>query len=268
MISIKSKDEIERIRECGIISANLFKYLIDYIKPGITTKELDKISEDFIRKNNAIPSFKGYSGFPSSICASVNEEVIHGIPCNRKLKEGDIVGIDVGILKNGLISDSAYTFPVGSISKELQLLLQRTEKALYNAISNVYNNTEINNIGGSVEDYIKQFNYGIVRDYCGHGVGYKNHEDPEIPNYRYPRGKRKLKTNTIIAIEPMINLGSPGTFVLDDGWTVVTIDGMFSAHFEHTVAVTDNGFDILTIDPDELNSIKKNFFNGSVSVKK
>ncbi len=255
MINIKSKDEIERIRESGIISANLFKYLEAYIQPGITTRELDKISEDFILKNNATPSFKGYKGFPYSICTSVNEEIIHGIPSKQKLNEGDIIGVDVGIKKNGFISDSAYTYKIGKINREVNLLLERTEIALYKAISVIENNIEINKISGTIEDYINQFNYGIVREYCGHGVGYENHEDPEVPNYRFPKGNRKLKLGTVIAIEPMINLGSSECFVLDDGWTVVTIDGKYSAHFEHTIAITENGFDILTILPEELKEI-------------
>lgn len=260
MIKLKSRDEIERIRECGIISAGLFKYLQQYIHPGITTQEIDRIAETYIRAQGATPSFKGYSGFPSSVCASVNEEVIHGLPCSRVLKEGDIIGIDVGVRKNGMISDSAMTFPVGDISNELKLLLERTERALYKGIAQVKMGCSTNDIGGAIHDYAQQFNYGIVRDYCGHGVGYKNHEEPEVPNYRVKKGGKKLKSNTVLAIEPMINLGDDEVFVLEDGWTVVTIDGKYSAHFEHTVAVTDNGFDILTIDPDDLDEIKKKFF--------
>lgn len=259
MVYIKTKDEIEKIRECGIIASNLFKHLTQYIKAGISTKELDKIAESFIRKNGAKPSFKGYKGFPSSICTSVNEEIIHGLPSNYKLKEGDIIGVDVGVQKNGLISDSAHTFPVGKISDETKLLLERTEQSLYKAIAAVKANTEINKIGGAVEDHANSFGYGIVREYCGHGVGYKNHEDPEIPNYRFPKGNRKIKAGTVIAIEPMINLGSGECFVLDDGWTVVTIDGFYSAHFEHTVAVTVDGYDILTILPEDLEKIKNKF---------
>jgi len=259
MIHIKSKDEIEKIRECGIISASLFKHLAKYIAAGITTKELDKISEGFIVKSGATPSFKGYKGYPSSICASVNEEIIHGIPSNQKLKDGDVVGVDVGVKKSGLISDSAYTFKVGSVSNDVELLLQHTEESLFKAISQVKENAEINKVSGAVEDYINQFGYGIVREYCGHGVGYHNHEDPEVPNYRFKEGKRSLKKGMVIAIEPMINLGSSECFVLDDGWTVVTIDGAYSAHFEHTVAVTENGFDILTILPEEFEALKKKF---------
>ncbi len=259
MIHIKSKDEIERIREAGIISSNLFKYLKDFMKPGITTKELDKISDNFICKNGATASFKDYNGFPASICTSVNEEIIHGIPSNQKLKNGDVVGVDVGVKKNGFISDSAYTFKIGKIDKDVQLLVERTENSLYKAISVIKNNIEINKISGAVEDYTTQFGYGIVREYCGHGVGYENHEDPEIPNYRFSKGSRKLKSGTVIAIEPMINLGSGECFALDDGWTVVTIDGKYSAHFEHTVAITENGFDILTIHPDDFNEIKNKF---------
>ncbi|MCG8571407.1 MAG: type I methionyl aminopeptidase [Spirochaetes bacterium] len=251
MIRLKTRDEINKIKECGKISAKLFKHLEQYIRPGITTRELDTIAETFIKSNQAIPSFKGYNGYPASICTSVNEEIIHGIPCNRVLAEGDIIGIDVGILKDGMISDSAKTFAVGKISENIQLLLERTEKALYKGIARVKDGCSINEISGAIYDYISPFQYGIVREYCGHGVGFANHEEPEIPNYRFKNGKRKLKTGTVIAIEPMINLGEDSLFILEDGWTVVTIDGQFSAHFEHTVVVTDDGYEILTIDPDE-----------------
>jgi methionyl aminopeptidase len=259
MVYIKTKDEIEKIRECGIISSMLFNHLEIYMQPGITTKELDRISENFIRKNGAVPSFKGYMDFPASICASVNEEVIHGIPCNRKLREGDVVGIDVGVQKNGMISDSARSYAVGSLKKEHRELMDNTEAALYKGIKNVKNGNEINSVSGAIEDYVNKLNYGIIREYCGHGVGYKNHEEPEVPNYRFDKGKRKLKTGMVIAIEPMITLGDGGQFILDDGWTVVTIDGQFSAHFEHTVAVTDDGYDILTINPDDFGKIKEKF---------
>ena len=259
MIYIKTKDEIEKIRECGIISSMLFKHLEVYMQPGMTTKELDRISENFIRKNKATPSFKGYMDFPASICASVNEEVIHGIPCNRKLKEGDVVGIDVGIKKNGMISDSARSYAVGNVNKDHAELMKHTEISLYRGIAKVKNGHEINQVSGAIEDYVTKLGYGIIREYCGHGVGYKNHEEPEVPNYRFEKGKRKLKTGMVIAIEPMITIGDGSQFILDDGWTVVTIDGKYSAHFEHTVAVTDEGFDILTIEPDDLAALKEKF---------
>ncbi len=264
MIHLKSKDEIERIRECGICSAELFKYLENYMKEGITTKELYRISEDFIIKKGFKPSFKGYMGYPSSICASVNEEIIHGLPCSRKLKSGDIVGIDVGIQKKGYISDSARTYAIGNISPNHKKLLKRTESFLYLAIMKIKAMVEINDISGTIEDLTRKYKDGVVYDYCGHGVGYKNHEEPEIPNYRFPGGKRKLKPGTVIAIEPMINMGEDGQFVLDDGWTVVTVDGEYSAHFENTVAVTENGYDILTINPDDLKSILQKYSNGVV----
>jgi len=259
MVYIKTDEEIEKIRECGIISARLFKYLKKYVEPGITTKELDRLSYDFIIKNGATPSFKGYDDFPCSICASVNEEVIHGIPSSRKLKNGDIIGVDVGVKKNNLISDSAYTFTVGKVSEEVANLLTRTEKALYIGISNVKEGNEINKICGSIEDYVLSFGYGIIRDYCGHGVGYYNHEAPEVPNYRYKQGKAKLKKGMVIAIEPMIALGSGAQHVLDDGWTVATIDRKYSAHFEHTIAVTRDGYSILTIEPEDVDYIKQKF---------
>lgn len=261
MIFLKTKDEIERIRECGIISAMLFEYLSDYIKEGITTKELDMISEDFILKKGFKPSFKGYMGFPASICTSVNEEIIHGIPCSKKLKSGDIIGIDVGIEKNGYISDSSRTFIIGDAKPEHVRLVERTEEILYRATFKIKPYVEINEISGTIEDYARKYNYGFVYDYCGHGVGYKNHEDPEIPNYRFTNGKKKLKPGTVIAIEPMITLGEDGQFLLDDGWTVVTVDGSYSAHFENTVAVTEYGFDILTIFPEDLSKYLEKYLN-------
>lgn len=259
MIRLKTKEQIEQIRQNGIIASKLFKYLKTVIYPGITTMEIDKIAEVFIRDHKAIPSFKGYEGFPCSVCASVNEEIIHGIPCKRVLKEGDIIGIDVGVLKGGMISDSARTFAVGEIKPELQKLMDVTETALYKAISKVRPGGTLNDIGGTVEDYASQFRMGVVRGYCGHGVGFENHEDPEVPNYRFRQGKKKLMPGMVIAIEPMINLGDKDYFVLEDGWTVVTVDGSYSAHFENTVAVTENGYDILTVEPEDLPEIKAKF---------
>lgn len=258
-MKIKNKEQIEQIRKCGIISSKLFKHLSEIIHPGLTTHEINNIADTFIRDHGATPSFKGYMDFPSSICASVNEEVIHGLPHKRVLQEGDVVGIDVGVEINGMISDSAKTFPVGVISEEVQKLLEVTEEALYRGIAQVKSRAIINDIGGAIEDFVRPKGYGIVKGYCGHGVGFANHEEPEIPNYRYRQGKRKLISGLVIAIEPMINLGDEGTFTLDDGWTVVTIDGKYSAHFEHTVAVTEKGFDILTIDPADMPIIKQKY---------
>lgn len=259
MIRLKTKNQIEKIRECGIISAKLFKYLETVIHPGITTLEVNRLADKFIRDHNAVPSFKGYQGFPYSICASVNEEIIHGLPCKRVLKEGDIIGVDVGVEMNGLISDSARTFRVGKVSKDIEKLLEVTETALYRAISKIKPGGIINDIGGTVHDFVTPYGYGIVQEYCGHGVGFANHEDPEVPNYRYKGGKRKLVPGMVLAIEPMVNMGESEFFVLEDGWTVVTIDGLYSAHFENTVAVTETGYEILTIEPEDFEGIKKKY---------
>ncbi len=261
MINIKTRDEIEKIKICGAISSAFFKYIEQFVKPGMTTKELDTLAETFLYDHGARPSFKGYSGYPSSICASVNEEVIHGIPCRRVLKNGDIIGIDIGVQKNGLISDSAKTFKVGEVSKEVEQLMKRTEISLYKGIAQVASGRFVNDIGTAIENYIKQFNYGIVRDYCGHGVGYSNHEEPEVLNYKSKNSKKILKTGMVIAIEPMINLGKREVSVCDDGWTVITTDSKYSAHYEHTVAVTDNGYEILTISPEEHLEVKKHLIS-------
>ena len=249
MITIKTKDEIEKIRAAGAISAELFDYIKQYVQEGITTLELDKIAEDFIIKHGAKPSFKNYEGFPGSICASLNEEIIHGIPSKRKLKNGDIFTIDVGVQLHGFISDSARTYPVGKISDAHKKLMERTEAMLYKAIMQVAPNKQINDVGGVIEDMARKYGYGIVYDYCGHGVGYKNHEDPQISNFRCKDGRKKLRAGMVIAIEPMINMGKDGDITLDDGWTVVTPDYKYACHFENTVAVTEDGFDILTIHP-------------------
>lgn len=224
----------------------MYKHIEPYIQPGITTEELDKIAESFILKNNAVPVQKGYQGFPATLCVSINEEVIHGIPGKRRLKNGDLVSVDCTIGLNGLLTDSAKTFPVGKISKEHQLLLNRTEKALYKGIGVSKHNMRVNDIGKVIEEYITPFNYGIVEDYCGHGIGYKIHEDPIIPNYYSNKYRQRLKENMIFTIEPMINMGSHPVRVLDDEWTVVTSDNSYSCHFEHTIILTSDGCEILT----------------------
>lgn len=247
MIYIKSNDEIRVMRECGTLLAEMYNYLEPYVQPGITELELDKLAEDFILKNGAIPEQKGYHGFPATLCISNNEQVIHGIPSRKVLKEGDIVGLDCTISIKGLMTDSARTYAVGKIDKKKQLLMERTEKSLYLGIEAIKAGGRVNDIGRAVEKYINQFGYGIVRDYCGHGVGYEIHEEPTVLNYYSTRYRNRLKENMVLTVEPMINMGTYSVDVLEDGWTVITADNMPSCHFEHTVAVTAEGYEILTV---------------------
>lgn len=247
MIFIKSDEEIKVLRECGTLIAEMYDYLAPYVQPGISELELDKLAEDFIKKNGAIPVQKGYKGFPSTLCVSVNEQVIHGIPSKRTLQEGDLASLDCTISLKGLMTDSARTFPVGKIEKKHKLLMERTEKSLYLGIDAVHGGVRVNEIGKAVEDYIKPFGYGIVRDYCGHGVGYELHEEPTVLNYYSTRYRQRLKENMVITVEPMINLGSDYVKVLGDQWTVETEDKKVSCHFEHTIVVTKTGCEILTL---------------------
>ena len=246
MIYIKSDDEIKVMRECGSILDSMYKYIEPYVQPGISELELDALAEVYLRKHNTIPEQKGYEGFPSTLCVSTNEQVIHGIPSKRKLQNGDIVGLDCTISLKGLMTDSARTFAVGTISDDKKMLMERTEKSLYVGIGSVKSGIRVNDIGRSIENYLKPFGYGIVRDFCGHGVGYKIHEEPTILNYYSSRYRQKLKENMVITIEPMINLGMDAVNVLDDGWTVETVDMKASCHFEHTIVVTKEGCEILT----------------------
>ena len=244
MISIKS--EIELMRKAGKIVGDTHNYLQKYIKPGITTKELDKLANDFIIKNGASPSFKGYDGYPGSICTSINDEVVHGIPSNRKLKEGDIISIDIGACYQGYHGDSAWTYPVGNISKELSDLLKHTEESLFAGLSAIKEGARIGDIGYNVSCVAKKYNLGVVKELVGHGVGTDVHEDPDVPNYGKPHTGPILRKGMVIAVEPMLNLGSADVAILDDDWTIVTMDGKPSAHFEHTVVVTSDGYQILT----------------------
>lgn len=246
MIYIKSDDEIKVMKECGTLLAEMYDYLTPYVQPGISELELDKLAEDFIIKNGAIPEQKGYKGFPSTLCVSINEQVIHGIPSKRKLKEGDLASLDCTISLKGLMTDSARTFTVGKVDKKLLSLMERTEKSLYLGIDAVQGGIRVNEIGRVIEGYLKPFGYGIVKDYCGHGVGYDIHEEPTVLNYYSTRYRQRLKENMVITVEPMINLGTDDVKVLDDGWTVVTTDRKPSCHFEHTIVVTKNGCEILT----------------------
>lgn len=246
MITIKSEQEIELMRKAGYLVSLTHKYLKPYIKPGITTIELDKLAEDFIRSNGGIPTCKGYHGFPASLCISVNDEVVHGIPRKRKLKNGDIVTIDMVIGYHGYQGDAAWTYAVGIIDDKKKYLMEHTEKALYEGIKMVKPGNRIGDISNAVETYATNHKLGIVRELVGHGIGSNMHEDPDVPNYGKPNTGPKLKEGMVICIEPMLNLGSAEVGILDDDWTIVTADGKPSAHYEHTVLVTKDGYEILT----------------------
>ena len=235
MIHKKSRDEIKRMRHAGHIVALVHQKMKEVIEPGISTKELDDIAYNIIKKERAIPTFLGYHGFPGSICASINEQVVHGIPNeNVKVKEGDIISIDVGATYGGMVGDGAWTYPVGKVEEDIQRLLKTTEEALFAGIAQMRDGNVLDDISGAIEDVAKREKMGIVRQYGGHGVGHQMHEDPFLFNYRV--GDRTLiKSGTVIAIEPMLNLGCDEVDVADDEWTVSTRDGKPSAHFEHTV---------------------------------
>ena len=246
MISIKSEREIELMRIAGTIVGDTHKYLKKYIKPGVTTAYLDKLAYDYIISRNATPSFKGYEGYPGSICTSINEEVVHGIPHNRKLKKGDIVSIDIGADYKGYHGDSAWSYAVGELDDDKKYLMEHTEKALWEGIKQVKSGARIGDIGYAVEKYANEHNLGIVRELCGHGVGNHLHEEPDVPNYGTKHTGPILKEGMVIAIEPMLNLGSDDIVVEDNDWTITTLDRKPSAHFEHTVLVTKDGYEILT----------------------
>ena len=240
MIHKKSRDEIKRMRHAGHIVALVHQKMREVIEPGISTKELDNIAHDIIRKERAIPTFLGYHGFPGCICASINEQVVHGIPNeNVKVKEGDIISIDVGATYAGMVGDGAWTYPIGKVSEECQRLLKTTEEALFAGIAQMKAGNVLDDVSGAVEAVALREKLGIVRQYGGHGVGHEMHEDPFLFNYKV--GDRTLlKSGYAIAIEPMLNLGGDEVVVADDEWTVSTSDNMPSAHFEHTVLVTDD----------------------------
>jgi methionyl aminopeptidase len=246
MIICKTERELEIMREAGRIVALTHQELQKYITPGITTKELDVIAEKFIRSCNAIPSFKGYNGFRGSICVSVNEELVHGIPGDRLLREGDIISIDIGAKYNGYHGDSAWTYPVGEISDETQRLLDVTEESLYKGLKEAKPGDRLSNISHAIQTYVEERNFSVVREYVGHGVGQDLHEDPQIPHYGPPNKGPRLKPGMVLAIEPMVNAGTRYVKTLADDWTVVTVDGKVCAHFEHTVAITETGYEILT----------------------
>lgn len=246
MISIKTDREIELMRVAGEIVGKTHKYLIPYIKPGITTKKLNDLADDYIVSLGATPSCKNYEGYPGSICISVNDEVVHGIPSKRILKEGDIVTLDICACYKGYHGDSAWTYPVGNISEEKKYLLKHTEEALYEGLKEIKPGARIGDIGYSVSECANKYNLGVVKELVGHGIGNQLHEEPDVPNFGKKNNGPVLKEGMVIAVEPMLNLGTADVYLLEDDWTVVTADQKPSAHFEHTVLITKDGYEILT----------------------
>jgi methionyl aminopeptidase len=242
----KSKKEIEKMRAAGRLVGQVLHELRHMAVPGVSTIEIDRAAEKMIRDAGALPTFKGYHGFPFSICASVNEQVVHGFPSEYKLQSGDIFSIDCGVTLEGFVGDTATTVPVGDVRQDWLELVRVTEECLERAIEQCWPGKRLGDIGWAVQEHAESHGYSVVRDYVGHGIGRKMHEDPQIPNYGKPGQGPKIKAGYVFAIEPMINLGTHSTKVLADGWTVVTLDGRPSAHVEHTIAITEEGPDVLT----------------------
>ena len=246
MIIRKSDRELDIMKKAGNVVAQTHELLAEKIEPGITTQEIDQLAEEFILKQGAKPAFKGYQGFPGTVCVAVNEQVVHGIPNSRQLKSGDIIGLDIGAIVEGYYGDAAQTVAVGQVSDEAQKLLSVTKESLFKGIEQVQVNNRLSDISNSIQKHAEHAGYSVVRNFVGHGIGSEMHEDPQIPNFG-PSGRGpRLKEGMVLAIEPMINVGGYQVDTLDDGWTVVTRDGELSAHFEHTVAVTKSGPRILT----------------------
>lgn len=246
MIICKAEFELAIMREAGRIVAETHRLMKQAVQPGITTAELDRIAERYIRSQGATPSFKGYNGFPASICTSVNDELVHGIPGQRILNEGDIISIDIGAQYEGYHGDSAWTYPVGSISDEAQKLLDVTEQSLYAGMAEAKPDVRLFTISHAIQKKIEEKNLSIVREYVGHGIGASLHEEPQIPNYGIPDRGPRLKPGMVLAVEPMVVAGERYVKTLEDNWTVVTVDGTLCAHFEHTIAITADGYETLT----------------------
>lgn len=246
MIVCKSASELARMRTANALVADVLGALKAMVLTGVTTLDLDAVAESLVRDGGAEPAFKGYRGYPATLCASVNDEVVHGIPSKRPLKAGDIVSLDVGVLLDGFYGDSALTVPVGEISVVAAKLLSVTEQSLERAISAVRVGARVSDLGYAVQHYVEANGYSVVREFVGHGIGTKLHEEPQIPNYGQPGQGPRLAEGMVLAIEPMVNVGSATVKILKDGWTAVTSDGNLSAHFEHTVAVTAEGAEVLT----------------------
>lgn len=247
MIILKTKREIEIMRKAGRLVAQAHELVRNNVKPGVTTKELDRLVEEFLKSQNAIPTFKGYNGFPFSICASVNEEVVHGFPSERKLVEGDIISVDIGATFEGYVGDSAKTFFVGEVDDEKRRLVEATRQSFYEGIKFAKTNYRLSDISHAIQSYAESKGFSVVRDFVGHGVGKKMHESPQIPNFGKPGKGPRLQEGMVLAIEPMINAGVYNVKILDNDWTVVTTDGKPSAHYEHTVAITDGEPMLLTV---------------------
>jgi len=247
VITRRNEKEIELLKQAGKIVAMTHEYLKPFIKKGISTKKLDEMAEKFIRDQGAIPSFKGYGGFPGSICTSINDVLVHGIPSDTQiLKEGDIISVDIGANYKGYHGDSAWTYAVGEVSEEAKELMKVTEESLYRGLEQVKPGNRISDISNAIQTFVETHGYGVPRDYTGHGVGSNLHEDPIIPNYGFPGRGPKIVSGMVMAIEPMVTLGDYHTKTLLDDWTVKTLDGKITAHYEHTIVVTDEGYEILT----------------------
>jgi len=246
VIIVKTPREIERMRVPCQMVAEVLSELAEHVVPGVTTKDLDRMAEEACRKRNAVPAFKGYGGFPCAICASPNEVVVHGFATNKPLVEGDILSIDFGVLYDGFYGDSAVTLPVGAVSSERQRLMDVTKASLMSGIGAVAAGVHLSDVSAAVQAVVEEAGYSVVREFVGHGIGRALHEDPQIPNYGKSGFGPVLKAGMVLAIEPMVNAGTHHVKVLEDGWTAVTQDGCSSAHFEHSVAVTEDGADILT----------------------
>ncbi|MHB8433170.1 MAG: type I methionyl aminopeptidase [Candidatus Tyrphobacter sp.] len=247
MITLKSSREIETIARSGRVTAAVLSELMQRARPGVTTGELDDFAERAIRERGGVPTFKGYRGFPASICASVNDEIVHGIPGRYVLRDGDLLSIDIGTTLDGFVSDSAVTVPIGEISAQARRLLAVTQECLMIGIAATRSGAHVGDIGAAVQEHAESNGFGVVRELVGHGVGREMHEEPQVPNYGRRGTGAKLRPGLVIAIEPMITQGAPGVQIQKDGWTVVTADGKLAAHFEHTVAVTEKGPKILTL---------------------
>ena len=246
MIKLKNASQIERMRKAGLIVAETLQLMREHAKPGVTTLDLDRMAEKYIRSQGAIPTFKGYNGFPASLCTSVNEQVVHGIPSLRCLESGDIISIDCGATLDGYVGDAAVTLPIGEVGEDIQKLLRVTEESLMIGLAQAKVGNRLYDVSHAVQTHVEANGFSVVRDYVGHGIGSAMHEDPQIPNFGKPGRGPRLEVGMALAIEPMVNMGTYEVKTLNDHWTVVTKDNRPSAHFEHTVAITENGLEILT----------------------